>query len=116
MANQYDMFLASQSLVKKIPRLLGPGLNRAGKFPSVIPAGQTIEEVANDGKSQIKFQMKKALGLNTAVGHVGMSAEEVSTNIQTSCNFLVSMLKKNWQNINVIYIKSTMGPVQQIFF
>jgi large subunit ribosomal protein L10Ae len=116
LANSFDIFLASQALVKKIPRLLGPGLNRAGKFPAVIPAGQTFEEVANEAKSQVKFQMKKALSMNTAVGHVNMTPEELSTNIQTSCNFLVSLLKKNWQNINVIYIKSTMGPVQQIFF
>jgi len=26
-------FLASESLIKQISRLLGPGLNKAGKFP-----------------------------------------------------------------------------------
>merc|ERR1712242_395204 len=28
----YDAFLASDTLIKQIPRLLGPGLNKAGKF------------------------------------------------------------------------------------
>jgi large subunit ribosomal protein L10Ae len=116
LAGKFDIFLASQTLVKKIPRLLGPGLSRAGKFPSLIPNGADILSIANEARGQIKFQMKKALSLNAAVGHVGMSSEELNTNIQTSCNFLVSLLKKNWQNINVIYIKSTMGPPQQIFF
>merc|ERR1712130_589854 len=31
-----DAFLCSDTLIKQIPRLLGPGLNKAGKFPSLI--------------------------------------------------------------------------------
>merc|ERR1712055_691870 len=30
-----DDFIASDALIKQIPRLLGPGLNKAGKFPSM---------------------------------------------------------------------------------
>jgi large subunit ribosomal protein L10Ae len=116
MAGQFDIFLASATLIKKIPRLLGPGLNRAGKFPTMLNPGASIKDTADEVKGQIKFQMKKALCLNAAVGNVKMTEEELYTNVQTACNFLVSLLKKNWQNVNVIYIKSTMGPVQQIFF
>ena len=36
LAKRYDAFVASQALIKQIPRLLGPGLNRAGKFPTVV--------------------------------------------------------------------------------
>jgi large subunit ribosomal protein L10Ae len=116
MAGKYDIFLASSTLIKKIPRLLGPGLNRAGKFPTMLTPGVPILDTADEVRAQVKFQMKKALCLNAAVGNVKMTEEELATNIQTACNFLVSLLKKNWQNVNVIYIKSTMGPVQQIFF
>ena len=38
------------------------------------------------------------------------------TNVTLASNFLASLLKKNWQNIKVLYVKSTMGPPQQIFF
>ena len=31
LAKQYHAFLASESIIKQIPRLLGPGLNKAGK-------------------------------------------------------------------------------------
>ncbi|WP_411017585.1 hypothetical protein, partial [Salmonella sp. s51090] len=31
LAKKYDAFLASDSLIKQIPKLLGPGLNKAGK-------------------------------------------------------------------------------------
>eukprot|EP00353_Schmidingerella_taraikaensis_P006988 CAMPEP_0185572444 /NCGR_PEP_ID=MMETSP0434-20130131/4373_1 /TAXON_ID=626734 ORGANISM="Favella taraikaensis, Strain Fe Narragansett Bay" /NCGR_SAMPLE_ID=MMETSP0434 /ASSEMBLY_ACC=CAM_ASM_000379 /LENGTH=45 /DNA_ID= /DNA_START= /DNA_END= /DNA_ORIENTATION= len=45
-----------------------------------------------------------------------MTNAEISLNVQLAANFLASLLKKNWQNIKVMYIKSTMGPAQQIFF
>ena len=35
-AKKYDFFLASESLIKTIPRILGPGLNKAGKFPTLL--------------------------------------------------------------------------------
>ena len=59
LAKQYDAFLASESLIKQIPRLLGPGLNKAGKFPALLTHSDNMEEKVNDLKSTIKFQMKK---------------------------------------------------------
>lgn len=60
--------------------------------------------------------MKKVLCLNAAVGNVNMNGDDLRTNIMIASNFLVSLCKKNWQNIGVLYIKSTMGPRFQIFF
>ena len=59
LAKKYDAFMASESLIKQIPRLLGPGLNKAGKFPSLLTHADDIEAKINDMKSTIKFQMKK---------------------------------------------------------
>merc|ERR1719213_1377302 len=39
LAQQFDAFMASQALIPQISRLLGPGLNKAGKFPILVPAG-----------------------------------------------------------------------------
>ena len=36
LAKKYNAFLASESIIKQIPRLLGPGLNKAGKFPTLV--------------------------------------------------------------------------------
>lgn len=116
LAAKYDAFVSSQSLIKQIPRLLGPGLNRVGKFPTVVAPGDSLEERVNEVKGQVKFQVKKVLCLSVAVAHVGMSKEEIQTNILLSTNFLVSLTKKQWQNIKSIYIKSTMGPSFQVYF
>ena len=36
LAAQYDAFLASDTLIKQIPRLLGPGLNKVTSFITLI--------------------------------------------------------------------------------
>lgn len=115
-AKKYQAFLASDTLIKQIPRLLGPGLTKAGKFPTLIAPGQELTDALDTLKATIKFQMKKVMCLNVAVGNVGQTKDEVMLNVQLSANFLASLLKKSWQNIKVMYIKSTMGPTFQIFF
>jgi large subunit ribosomal protein L10Ae len=115
-AKKYDAFLASDSLIKQIPRLLGPGLTKAGKFPTLLNAGEDMAEKVETVKATIKFQMKKVTCLSLAVANVNMDPEQIVLNVQLAANFLASLLKKNWQNIKVLYIKSTMGPPFQIFY
>merc|ERR1712214_218707 len=115
LAKKYDAFLASESLIKQIPRLLGPGLNKAGKFPTMLTHSDDMVGKVNDIKATIKFQMKKVLCLNVAVGNVAMSDDELVFNIHLSINFLVSLLKKHWQNVRSLYIKSTMGPAIRLY-
>ncbi|KAK3726290.1 hypothetical protein QZH41_012715 [Actinostola sp. cb2023] len=115
LAKKYDAFLASESLIRQIPRILGPGLNKAGKFPTPITHNENMIQKVEDVRSTIKFQMKKVLCLNVAVGHVGMSDEELAGNVNLAVNFLVSLLKKNWQNVRALYLKSTMGKPQRLY-
>jgi len=58
LAQKYHHFLASSTLIRKIPRLLGPGLNKAGKFPSVLGANEDVKEKVNSLKASVKFQLK----------------------------------------------------------
>lgn len=58
-AKRYDAFVASDSLIRQIPRLLGPGLNKAGKFPTLLTHTEAMGPKVDDVKSTIKFQMKK---------------------------------------------------------
>ncbi|XP_008771696.1 large ribosomal subunit protein uL1-like [Rattus norvegicus] len=106
LAKKYDVFLASESLIKQIPRILGPGLNKVGKFPSLLTHNENMVAKVDKVKSTIKFQMKKVLRLAVAVGHVNMTNGELVYNIHLAVNFLVSLLKKNWQNLQALYIKS----------
>ena len=114
-AAKYSAFIASESLIKQIPRLLGPGLNKAGKFPTLLAAADSMDNKMNEIRSNVKFQLKKVLGLGVAVGHTGMSESELVQNISLTVNFLIGLLKKAWQNIRSLIIKSTMGPPLPIF-
>lgn len=115
-AKKYDSFLASSSLIKQIPRILGPGLTKAGKFPALLEDKDNLQEKIDQTKATIKFQMKKVLCMSLAVANVEMTKEETALNIQLSINFLVSLLKKQWQNLGKVYLKTTMGPAYQIYY
>jgi len=114
-AKKYDAFLASDSIIKFIPRILGPGLNKAGKFPSLLSGSENMDEKITEIQSTIKFQLKKVLCMSAAVGHVNMGEEDVVTNVTLAINFLVSLLKKNWQNVKSLHLKSTMGNCKRLF-
>jgi large subunit ribosomal protein L10Ae len=102
-------------MIKQIPRLLGPGLNKAGKFPTLISQTEPLSGKMDELKSTVKFQLKKVLCMSVAVGHVNMDILECIDNMKLAINFLVSLLKKNWQNIKTLHIKTTMGKPQRIY-
>jgi len=55
------------------------------------------------------------LCLGVAVGHVELTEDQLVANTMLAVNFLVSLLKKNWQNIKSLFLKSSMGKAHRIF-
>ncbi|KAF8029418.1 hypothetical protein BT93_E1965 [Corymbia citriodora subsp. variegata] len=115
LAKKYHAFLASEAVIKQIPRLLGPGLNKAGKFPTLVTHQESLDAKVNEMKAMVKFQLKKVLCMGVAVGNVSMEDKQIFQNVQLSVNFLVSLLKKNWQNVKCLYLKSSMGKPYRVF-
>ncbi|KFY29793.1 hypothetical protein V493_02240 [Pseudogymnoascus sp. VKM F-4281 (FW-2241)] len=109
LARKYDAFIASDALIKQIPRLLGPGLSKAGKFPTPVSHNESLSDKITDVKSTIKFQLKKVLCMGVAVGNVGMTEDQLISNIMLSINYLVSLLKKGWQNVGSLTIKASIA-------
>jgi large subunit ribosomal protein L10Ae len=105
----------------------------AGKFPTPVSHAEDLNNKLIEVRSTIKFQLKKVLCLGVAVGHVQMTDDQVLGNVMLSTlhllsclslpslrvragiNFLVSLLKKNWQNVKSLHIKTTMGKPVRIF-
>ena len=75
----------------------GPGLKKAGRFPSLQTHDEDTETKVDEVKPRIKFQMEMVLGLAVAAGPMEMTDEELGHNIHLAVNFLVSLLKKNWR-------------------
>lgn len=76
----------------------------AGKFPTLVTHQESLESKVNETKAMVKFQLKKVLCMGVAVGNVSMEEKQIFQNVQMSVNFLVSLLKKNWQNVSSIIL------------
>jgi len=115
LAKKYNAFLASDTIIRQVPRLLGPFLNKAGKFPLLLTHTENMLEKIEELRCQVKFQLKKVLCIGVAVGNVSLSPDQIITNIIMTVNFLVSLLKKGWQNVKSLYIKTSMGKPVNIY-
>ena len=109
-AKKYALLLASDTVLKKVPVVVGPILTRIQRFPTVVSHKESLAQKIVDTRASVKFQLKKVTCLATACGHVEMADDELKSNIMMSLNFLASLLKKGWHNIKSVYIKSTMSP------
>merc|ERR1711913_246113 len=94
LAKSYDAFLCSDTMINHV---------------------DDLDAKVNDLKATIKFQMKKVLCLSVAVGNVEMTEDQLIENIRLAMNFLVSLLKKHWQNVKSLHIKSSMGKPQRLY-
>ncbi|CAI5707144.1 unnamed protein product [Peronospora effusa] len=68
---------------EKDPTLVRSWLYRADKFPTRATSNDLLTEKAD---------------------------QQIVVNTQLAAKFLASLLKKNWQNIKVLYLKSTWDP------
>jgi large subunit ribosomal protein L10Ae len=114
-AKKYALLLASDSLVKKIPTVLGPILNRIGMFPQVVTHNEDLRSKVDDARASIKFQLKKVTCLAVCIGNEKMTEEQLRQNISMGVNFLASLLKKGWHNLKSVHIKTTMGKPFKLF-
>ena len=109
------MLFISDTLLKHLPKLGGPFFTKWGKFPIVVQSVDNVQAKIDEGLATIKYQLKKVTNLALAIGHVKMSDEEIRQNLIMSINFLVSLLKKGWNNIGSLTIRSTMGKPVKIY-
>jgi len=114
-AKTYDCLLASDSLVRQIPRIAGPQLSKMGKFPSPATHDSPLLDKVDELQRTVRFQLKKVLCLGAPVGTVVLKQEELTHNVILAINTLIGLLKKGWQNIKSMHLKSSMGPSFRIY-
>ena len=95
--------------------MLGNVLVKIGKFPLTITETEDVGGKVKEIRSTGRYQLKKVLCLGTAVGTVDMTDEQLRQNINMSINFLISLLKKGWNNIKTLHIKTTMGKSFRLY-
>ena len=85
------------------------------RFPINLVEGEKIVEKIAELKKTVKFQSKKVNCMGTSIGTVALSEEELRQNITMGINFLVSLMKKGWQNVGTLHLKTSMGKSYKIF-
>ncbi|CAF3352173.1 unnamed protein product [Rotaria sp. Silwood2] len=113
--HRYHAFLASDNVIRQIPRILGPGLGRMGKFPTLVTHTELLRDKIEKMKTTIRVHLKKSPFINVPVGHVNMTEEQLISNISMTINCIVALLRKHWQHVRKVFIKSTMGPSHRLY-
>tara|TARA_Y100000389_G_scaffold125345_1_gene122712 strand:- start:10 stop:612 length:603 start_codon:yes stop_codon:yes gene_type:complete len=103
----YDVFFCSDTIIKKLPRLIGPELYKKGKYPEVIHTDDNIQEKINIEERKVKWKFKSNNTQNIAVGNESLTDKQLMENILCA---LYSLQDK----IDTAYIKYTMGPSVKI--
>ena len=114
-AKKHHLFLASEALIKSLNRTLGPAFNKTGKFPAPIRSGDKVADAVDEARKTTKFRLKKSIAFGVPVANCGMTPEQVYQNVMLCCNYVASLLKKQWQSIGAIHLHSTMGKSHRIY-
>jgi len=95
-AKQYQLLLATNTVVTKITKVCGNHLNRIGLFPQPVTHNESLSKKVNDVRASVKWQLKKVTCLNVAIGNETMTDEQLRQNIVMALNYLASLMKKGW--------------------
>jgi len=74
---KYDTILCSESLIRSLPRVLGPLTGRITKFPAVYTKNDVLSKRVDIIKRTVKIQMKKVLCIPLAVGNVTLTEAQL---------------------------------------
>jgi large subunit ribosomal protein L1 len=114
LAGDTDFFLAEESMMQDIGRYLGTVLGPRGKMPEPVGPDDDIVEVVERMKNSVQLRSGDRRTFHTRVGAEDMSAEDIASNIDVIIRRLHASLEKGPLNIDSVYVKTTMGPAQEV--
>ncbi|MFC6764953.1 50S ribosomal protein L1 [Natrinema soli] len=114
MADETDFFIAEESMMQDIARHLGTVLGPRGKMPDPLAPDDDVVETVNRLKSTVQLRSGDRRTFHTLVGSEEMDAEDVADNIDVILRRLHADLEKGPQNIDAVYVKTTMGPSVEV--
>ena len=114
LADETDFFIAEANMMQDIGRYLGTVLGPRGKMPTPLQPDDDVVETVNRMKNTVQLRSRDRRTFHTRVGADDMSAEEIATNIGVIIRRLEADLEKGPQNIDGIYVKTTMGPSVEV--
>ena len=114
LADETDFFIAEANMMQDIGRYLGTVLGPRGKMPTPLQPDDDVVETVNRMKNTVQVRSRDRRTFHTRVGVEDMSADEISDNIDVILRRLFTDLEKGPQNIDAVYVKTTMGPAVEV--
>ncbi|MFQ3294450.1 MAG: large subunit ribosomal protein L1 [Halobacteriales archaeon] len=114
LADEIDFFIAQQSMMQDIGRHLGTVLGPRGKMPDPLAPDDDIVETVNRMKNSVQVRSGDRRTFHALVGSEEMSAEDIADNIDVILRRLHADLEKGPQNIDTVFVKTTMGPAVEV--
>ncbi|MBZ6493747.1 MULTISPECIES: 50S ribosomal protein L1 [Natrinema] len=114
MADETDFFIAEEAMMQDIARHLGTILGPRGKMPDPLAPDDDVVETVNRLKNTVQLRSGDRRTFHTLVGAEDMDAEEIGDNIDVILRRLHADLEKGPQNIDTVYVKTTMGPSVEV--
>ncbi len=112
-ANDYDVFVSEASLMPMVGRTLGPVLGPRGKMPVPVPPNADVDALITKHRKTVVVRMRNQPIIQTTVGTQNMSDDELADNILAVLRVLEGKLKRGLKNIDIVFIKMSMGePVK----
>jgi len=114
MANEFDFFLAEAPFMGKIGKNLGIILGPRGKMPKPLPPGSDPCPLIQRLKHTVRMRSRDKRTFHVPVGTKEMDVEKIADNIEEVLKRLEAKLERGKQNIDSVYVKTTMGPAVRI--
>jgi len=113
MVNKYDYFVADAALMALVGRSLGTILGPRGKMPEPIPPGADPAQILSRLEKIARVRSKTTM-LWVNIGRKDMDAKDIAANAAAVIKAIESRLERGWQNIDSIYMKTTMGHTVKV--
>ncbi|WP_181693082.1 50S ribosomal protein L1 [Natronomonas sp. LN261] len=114
LADETNFFIAEASLMQDIGRYLGTVLGPRGKMPTPLQPDDDVVETVNRMKNTIQVRSGERRTFHTRVGAEDMDSDLIADNIDVVLRRLFTDLEKGPQNIDSVYVKTTMGPAVEV--
>jgi len=114
LADDTDFFIAEEAMMQDIGRYLGTVLGPRGKMPTPLSRDDDVVDTVNRMMNTVQLRSGDRRTFHTRVGAEDMDAAEIADNIDVILRRLHADLEKGPQNVDSVYVKTTMGPSVEV--
>lgn len=114
LANEMGFFVAEAPLMPTIGRTLGTVLGPRGKMPRPMPPQGDPAAIVKTLKNTVRVRSRDRRTFHAAIGTRDMSPDDLTENAFLVIDRVIKKLERGDQNIQSIFVKTTMGPSEKV--